>query len=152
MIGQHNAVYFVHFQSSFGILKHKHRTLSTTCAHLHTLDALNDKRKFGQASDPKYIIPCGTVSIYLRSLETSYDLQHTSGSWYPPIDLRFKRVSTISKSQRRSTHVRYPFTFITGLSVRRRSFPVTCCALIELTLSRHCSVYGKHNSTESVAL
>jgi hypothetical protein len=84
--------------------------------------------------------------------KTSYDLQHTSGSWYPPIDLWFKRVSTLSQSQRRTTHVRYPFTFITRLSVRRRSFPVTCCALIELTLSRHCSVYGKHNSTESIAL
>ena len=54
--------------------------------------------------------------------------------------------------QRRTTHVRYPFTFITGFSVRRRSFPVTCCALIELTLSRHRSVYGKHNSAESIAL
>jgi len=61
MVGQNNAVYFIHFQSSLGILEHKHRTFSKTCAYLKTLNTLDDNWKFGQASDPRNIIPCGTI-------------------------------------------------------------------------------------------
>jgi hypothetical protein len=37
--------------------KHKHRVLSTTFSYLKTLNTLDYKWKFGQASDPRNIIP-----------------------------------------------------------------------------------------------
>jgi len=50
-----------------------------TRAYLNTLNTLDNKRKFGQASDPRDIVPCWKNIFSISSVprKTSYDTYST---------------------------------------------------------------------------
>jgi hypothetical protein len=126
-----------------------------TRTHLNALNTFDNKWKFGQASDPSDIVPCSNNN---SSSSVPWKKRHMTYSTHPGLDIRqspcwFKRVSfCYRRLEERTTHVRDSFTLAVYLSVYRRSFPLTFGSLIEFPLSRHRSIYSKHNCAESIVL
>jgi hypothetical protein len=125
-----------------------------TRAYLNTLNTFDNKRKFGQASDPSNIVPCSN-NFFISSVPGK---RHMTYSTRPGLDNHqspyFVKTCELflSLSRDKTTHVRDSFTLATHLSVYRRSFPVTFGSLIEFALSWHRGIYGKHYCAETIIL